>query len=43
MANCKICLNKNKACHICGISYYWMMYLKPNNYKERSKLYVRRQ
>jgi len=35
MANCKICLNKNKACHICEIGHYWMMYLKANNYKER--------
>ena len=33
MANCNICLNKNKACHICGIGYYWMMYLKPKNEK----------
>ena len=35
MANCNLCLNRNKVCHICGIGYYWMMYLKPKNKKMR--------
>jgi len=39
MANCNICLNKNKACHICGIGYYWMMYLKPK-YKSEVKINI---
>lgn len=35
MANYNLCLNRNKVCHICGIGYYWMMYLKPKNKKMR--------